>query len=112
MCIFCKIIDKEIPAKVVYEDKCLLAFEDTNPKAPVHILIIPKKHIDSLQDLSENDLNIIASITKAAKEIAKLKNIAESGYRLVVNNGPDAGQAVPHLHYHLLGGRLLQWPPG
>lgn len=112
MCIFCKIINKEIPAAVVYDDDSILAFKDINPQAPVHILIIPKKHISGIAELKKNDLSLLGKITEVAQKLAREQNIESSGYRLVVNNGPDAGQAVAHLHYHLLGGRKMQWPPG
>lgn len=112
MCIFCQIINKEIPANLVYEDKDLLAFRDINPQAPVHILIIPKKHIPGLAELKQKDFTLVAKITEAAQKLAREQNIENSGYRLVANNGSDGGQAVDHLHYHLLGGRKMTWPPG
>lgn len=109
-CLFCKIINKEIPSEIVYEDNDVLAFNDIDPKAPVHILIIPKKHITTYNDIE--DYEIIGKITKAVQQIAKEKNIDQKGYRVVTNCNNDGGQAVYHLHYHLLGGRSLQWPPG
>jgi histidine triad (HIT) family protein len=109
-CLFCKIIAKQIPASIVYEDEQVLAFNDINPQAPVHILVIPKQHVDSVAQLEEQKITgeLLAVIRKLAKE----RGLDKSGYRIVVNHGADAGQAVPHLHFHLLGGRLLTWPPG
>ncbi|HRD02803.1 MAG TPA: histidine triad nucleotide-binding protein [Candidatus Saccharicenans sp.] len=111
-CLFCHIINKEIPSKLVYEDEQVLAFEDIKPQAPVHLLIIPKRHIASLKEAEENDQNLLGYILLAARKIARDKGLAESGFRLVINTGPDAGQEVYHLHVHLLGGRGLGWPPG
>ncbi|MBU2567441.1 MAG: histidine triad nucleotide-binding protein [Elusimicrobia bacterium] len=111
-CIFCKIADKKISANVVYEDGEVLAFRDINPQAPVHILLIPKKHIPSFMDIVEADKGLIAAIYKAAQKIAGDASVDKKGFRLVVNNGQDAGQAVAHLHFHLLGGRKFSWPPG
>ncbi|MDD5136795.1 MAG: histidine triad nucleotide-binding protein [Candidatus Omnitrophica bacterium] len=111
-CLFCKIINKEIPAKVVLEDSGMVAFEDVNPQAPVHILIIPKEHIEKISDLSARHLEMVGRLVLAAKEIAKKRGIEESGYRIVMNCNRDAGQAVFHLHLHLLGGRKFSWPPG
>lgn len=111
-CIFCKIIKGEIPCEKVYEDDLVLSFKDLNPEAPVHVLIIPKKHIASTNDLKEEDANIIFAIFEAAKKIAVKLGIADSGYRIVNNCGEDAGQTVQHMHFHLLGGRSMTWPPG
>lgn len=111
-CLFCKIIKKKIPAKIAYEDDRVLAFHDISPQAPAHILIIPKKHLASINDLTEQDSAIIGYLHLIAKKLARELNIAKSGFRLVINNGPDAGQAVNHIHLHVLGGRKLQWPPG
>ena len=111
-CIFCKIINGEIPSQKVYEDDKIFAFKDINPEAPVHILIIPKKHIESLNDLKEEDKDIISHIFIKVKEIGNKLGISESGYRVVNNCGVDGGQTVSHIHFHLLGGRSLQWPPG
>ncbi len=111
-CLFCKIIKKKIPAKIAYEDDKVLAFYDINPQAPAHILIIPKKHIASLNDLQEKDSAIIGYLHLIAKKLAQELKIDKSGFRLVINNGPDAGQAVSHIHLHILGGRKLRWPPG
>ncbi len=109
-CIFCKIIKKDIPASVVYEDDKMLAFNDIAPQAPVHILVIPKQHVDSVDQLA--DMSVVADLFSVMKKLAAEKGIDKSGYRIVVNHGHDAGQAVPHLHFHLLGGRRLNWPPG
>lgn len=110
-CIFCKIARKEIPSSIVYEDDKLLVFEDLEPQAPVHLLIIPKIHIESLDEMREEDIGLIGYITYTAAKIAREKNLVD-GYRLVINCKEDGGQTVGHLHYHLLGGRSLQWPPG
>lgn len=110
-CLFCKIANKEIKASIVYEDENILAFDDINPQAPVHILIIPKKHISDLLSIQEEDKEVIFNIHKTIVKLAKEKNLGE-GFRVVVNNGKNAGQAVLHIHYHLLGGRKMQWPPG
>ncbi len=111
-CIFCKIINREIPAKIVYEDEKILAFDDIRPQAPVHTLIIPKEHLASLREVDENHTEILGYILRKAKEIAALKGIEASGFRVVLNTGPDSGQEVFHIHFHLLGGRKLGWPPG
>jgi histidine triad (HIT) family protein len=111
-CIFCKIAEKKIPAKVVYEDDAVLAFEDLSPQAPVHILIIPKKHIATLLDAGDEDLNLFGRIVKAANNIARDKGIAERGFRLLANCNSESGQSVFHIHFHLLGGRAMHWPPG
>jgi len=109
-CIFCKIIEKKIPSKMVYEDDKVFAFDDINPQAPVHILIIPKQHVDDVTEVK--DFNMVGYIYSIANMLAEQKGIANSGYRVVLNMGPDAGMAVHHLHFHLLGGRALHWPPG
>jgi len=111
-CLFCKIAKKEIPSKAVYEDDRVYAFEDINPQAPLHVLIVPKKHIASLNEFEKNDGGLLAEMHLAAKKIAKDKGVSEKGYRTVFNIGPDAGMAVAHLHLHLLGGRKFGWPPG
>ena len=110
--IFSKIINKEIPAEIVYEDDELLAFNDINPQAPVHILIIPKKEIKTLNDIQIEDKNILGKMILLAKDLAKKHNIDESGYRTVFNCNDDGGQTVFHIHLHLIGGRSLSWPPG
>lgn len=104
-CIFCKIISKEIPSEILYENERVIAFNDINPAAPVHVLIIPKKHIESMNEISEVDSDISAAMFKAAKEIAVIKNLSGHGYRIIINNGKAAGQEVFHLHMHLLGGK-------
>jgi histidine triad (HIT) family protein len=111
-CIFCKIIKKEIPSKIVYEDENIIGFEDINPQAPVHILIIPKEHIPMINDIRDNHIKLIGDMIFVAKKLAKEKGISETGYRLVFNNGENAGQEVFHIHLHLLGGRKFTWPPG
>jgi histidine triad (HIT) family protein len=111
-CLFCKISNKGIPAKVVYEDETILAFEDIHPKAPTHILIIPKDHFASLNDVPEDKVDLLGHILIKARQIARDKGIAESGYRIVLNTARDSGQDVFHIHFHLLGGRKMSWPPG
>ncbi len=111
-CIFCRIVKREIPADVVYEDPSVLAFKDINPQAPVHLLVVPKKHLARVMDVGPADAGLFADIHRVAQELAKKTGVEEGGFRLVVNNGANAGQAVDHLHYHLLGGRKLGWPPG
>jgi histidine triad (HIT) family protein len=109
--IFKRIIDKEIPAKIVYEDDQCLAFQDVNPQAPTHVLLIPKKEIPSLDRLSSEDQMLLGHLLLVIRKLAEQFKLS-SGYRVVVNCGPDAGQSVDHLHLHLLGGRALKWPPG
>ncbi len=111
-CIFCKIAQGEIPAEVVHETDQLVAFRDLNPQAPTHILVIPRKHIATLNDLEAEDAELMGRLYLAAKEIAAAEGIAERGYRTVVNCNPEAGQTVFHIHLHLLGGRSMGWPPG
>ncbi|MCM8899833.1 histidine triad nucleotide-binding protein [Caldicoprobacter algeriensis] len=111
-CIFCKIVDKQIPSRIVYEDDSILAFHDIDPKAPVHVLVIPKQHITSINEVTQENSQVIAHIFATMPKIAQQLGIKDSGYRVVVNCGKDAGQAVNHLHYHVLGGRSLTWPPG
>ena len=106
-CIFCKIIAKEIPGDVVYADEFVTAFRDIQPAAPTHILIIPNKHIASVNALEEDDAHLLGKMNLAAKQIAKDEGVDESGYRLIINNGPDAGQLVFHIHMHLLAGKKL-----
>lgn len=106
-CLFCKIIKKEIPSTIVYEDEEILAFRDINPVAPVHVLVIPKKHISSLVDLEPEDEAIVGKIYTIINKIAKQENIFESGFRVIVNCGEDGGQEVKHLHFHLIGGKKL-----
>lgn len=111
-CIFCKIANKEIPSTIVYEDDELLAFNDANPEAPVHILVIPKKHITSLNDAMPEDVQLLGKILLTIQKIAREQGIAEAGYRVVNNCGELGGQTVHHLHFHLLGGREMLWPAG
>ena len=111
-CVFCKIEKKEIPAEIVYEDDCCLAFRDINPQAPVHILIIPRRHIPSILELKEEDCELMGRMYLVANELARKEGIADRGFRVLINCGPEAGQAVFHIHMHLLGGRKLGWPPG
>jgi len=111
-CIFCKIAKKEIGASVLYEDNEIIAFNDRDPQAPTHVLVIPKEHIGTANDITKGTQSLIGKMTMAAKKVAKDAGIADSGYRLVINCGKDGGQLVEHLHLHLLGGRGLGWPPG
>ena len=111
-CIFCKIAGKKIPTKIVYEDDRCLAFEDINPQAPVHTLIIPKKHISTALEIGNEDQSLIGHLFQAAAKIAEEKGIDGKGFRLVMNTNADAGQTVFHIHLHLLGGRPRHWPPG
>jgi histidine triad (HIT) family protein len=110
-CLFCKIISGEIPAKKVYEDEHTLAFEDINPQAPTHVLIIPKKHLRGLKEALGEDADLIGRLHLAAAEIGRQRGI-EDGYRTVLNVGPKSGQSVFHMHVHLIGGRDMKWPPG
>jgi len=110
--LFLKIIDREIPADIVYETDDVLAFRDINPQAPVHILIIPKQHIRTMNDLQEDHSELVGKLFLAANELASREGIAEDGYRVVMNCNQAGGQAVYHIHLHLLGGRQMGWPPG
>jgi histidine triad (HIT) family protein len=111
-CLFCRIITREIPASIVYEDDHLLAFNDIDPQAATHVLIVPKRHIASLSDLQPGDDQIVGEIVRRAAAIAKERGIAERGFRTVFNTNREAGQTVFHIHLHLLGGRSMGWPPG
>jgi histidine triad (HIT) family protein len=111
-CLFCKIIEKKIPAKLVHEDELAIAFEDINPQAPTHLLIVPKKHIRDIHSIKKTDRELIGHIFFVAQMIGKKLGLDKSGYRMVINNGRDAGQAVFHIHLHLLSGRTFSWPPG
>jgi len=111
-CLFCKIVKKEIPASFEYFNDEVVAFNDVNPQAPVHIIIIPKLHIEKISDLELSHRNLITNLVLVANQLAKTKGIAESGYRIVINCNKQAGQSVFHLHLHLLGGRPMNWPPG
>jgi histidine triad (HIT) family protein len=108
-CLFCKIIAGEIPSKMAYKDKEVVAFADIKPAAPIHMMVVPVKHIVSLATMSEKDAPIIGKMTAVANKVAKDQGIAEKGYRLIINSGPEAGQVIQHLHMHLLGGRELKW---
>jgi len=111
-CLFCRIIENKIPSKKVYEDGQVFAFEDVNPQAPVHILIIPKKHIATSLDLTDEDNELVGRLYQVANKIAKDRGVDEKGFRLVMNCNRDAGQTVFHVHLHLLAGRAMHWPPG
>lgn len=111
-CIFCKIIRGEIPSKKVFEDEQLLVIEDITPQAPLHLLIIPKKHIINCLDMSEQDDGVVGYVFRKAGEIARQQGVADSGFRLVQNNGAGAGQSVFHVHFHMMAGRHFSWPPG
>ena len=111
-CVFCRIVAREIPATVVREDDATLAFRDLDPKAPVHVLVIPKRHIASVAETVSEDAPLLGRLVTAAAEIARAEGVAMDGYRLVLNSGPDGGQSVDHVHLHLLAGRSLHWPPG
>lgn len=112
MTIFEKIIRREIPAEIVWEDDDVLAFRDVNPQAPVHVLIVPKRLIARLADAAETDAALLGKLLLASRKVAAKLDILKSGYRVVINSGPDAGESVPHLHVHVLGKRALAWPPG
>lgn len=111
-CLFCGIVEGTIKANIVYQNDLVVAFSDIGPKAPVHVLIIPRKHIVGVLDVTVADGAVIAEIFQIAARLAREFGIADSGFRVVVNSGPDSGQSVFHLHYHLLGGRQMSWPPG
>ena len=112
MTLFEKIVAREIPAKIVFEDEDVLAFHDVNPQAPVHVLIVPKRVISRLAQTSESDQALLGKLILTAAKVARDLGVSESGYRVVINSGRDAGESVPHLHVHLLGKRALAWPPG
>ena len=111
-CLFCRIAAHEIPASIVYEDDLMIAFDDVNPQAPTHVLIVPKQHIPTLNDLKAADDDITGALVRRAGAIARERGIESSGYRTVFNTNGDAGQTVFHIHLHLIGGRSLGWPPG
>jgi len=111
-CLFCRIIAREIPGSIVYEDDRVLAFNDINPQGPTHVLVVPKQHIASLNDLTPGDDQIVGEVVRRAAAIARERGIAESGFRTVFNTNRGAGQTVFHIHLHLIGGRSLHWPPG
>jgi histidine triad (HIT) family protein len=112
MTIFEKIAAREIPAQIVFETDDILAFRDASPKAPVHVLIVPKYPIARIGEAGELDADLLGRLLLAAQSVARLEGVSDSGYRIVINNGRDAGESVPHLHLHVLGGRALAWPPG
>lgn len=112
MCIFCKIAAKSIPAKILFEDDDLMAFHDVNPVAPVHVLVIPKKHIVGLGDTSPEDMLLLGKLLSAARRAAEETCIVHSGFRTVINHGTHGGQSVFHMHVHVIGGRAMTWPPG
>ena len=111
-CLFCKIAKGEIDSEIVYNDGQWIAFKDINPQAPTHLLIVPKKHISTLMDIEDSDEKLMGSVSTVAKLLAKKNDLESSGFRLVLNCGSGAGQSVFHIHFHLLGGRPMQWPPG
>jgi histidine triad (HIT) family protein len=112
MCLFCKIVKKEIPAKILFEDEHLVAFSEVNPQAPTHALVIPKRHMVSLNEATPADAELLGRMLIAAQRVAREAGISDSGWRMVVNNGSHAGQSVFHVHAHVLGGRAMAWPPG
>jgi len=111
-CLFCRIVNKELSSKIVYEDEQVVAFEDINPQAPTHVLVVPRRHIAGLNDASADEAKLLGQLQLVAAQVARARGIVESGYRVVINNGRGAGQSVFHLHLHLLGGRGMRWPPG
>ncbi|HAT1884151.1 TPA: histidine triad nucleotide-binding protein [Legionella pneumophila] len=111
-CLFCKIVQGEIPATIVFEDKNIMAFRDIRPQAPTHLLIIPKRHIATINDVNDDDSELLANILIRAKKLARAEGLNEMGYRLVFNVNSGGGQEVYHIHLHLLGGRQMTWPPG
>lgn len=112
MCLFCRIASHEANAKVVYEDDDVVAFHDIRPQAPTHVLVIPRKHVQSLEHAQDADEALLGKLLLRTRAIARTLGLAEGGYRVVINTGDDAGQTVPHVHAHLVGGRSLRWPPG
>jgi len=111
-CLFCKIADGQIPAKIEFQDDLAVAFHDINPQAPIHIIIIPRKHIPTIFDITKDDREITAHLYDVANEIAKGRELVDDGFRLVINYGKSAGQEIGHIHIHMLGGRIFGWPPG
>ena len=111
-CLFCKIIGREIPGSIVYEDDHVIAFNDIKPQAPTHVLVVPKRHIESLNELQPGDDQIVGELIRRAAAIAKERGVSAGGFRTVCNTNRDGGQTVFHIHVHLLGGRRMQWPPG
>ncbi|MGC9996882.1 MAG: histidine triad nucleotide-binding protein [Terriglobia bacterium] len=111
-CIFCRIVERSLPARIVFEDEEIVAFEDAHPQAPVHTLIVPRKHLASLKDATADDAALLGRMLVVATQLARERGLETRGYRTVVNTGTGAGQSVFHLHLHLLGGRVFHWPPG
>jgi histidine triad (HIT) family protein len=111
-CIFCRIADHEIPSKLLYEDEDIVAFEDAAPQAPVHFLVIPRKHVAAVKDMPASEADLLGRMLRMGASLAKEKGLEPNGYRFVLNYGKDGGQLVDHLHLHVLGGRALAWPPG
>jgi len=111
-CIFCEIIAGRIPSQIVYSSPDVTAFRDVNPQAPTHLLVVPNRHVESIADVGAEDGELLTRLLEVANQLARQEGVADSGYRLVVNKGPNAGQTVAHLHFHLLGGRPMTWPPG
>jgi histidine triad (HIT) family protein len=111
-CLFCRIARRELPAKILFETERVVSFEDIRPQAPVHVLVIPKAHFASLEDAPDGSEGLLGELLMAARRAAREKGVAETGFRVVLNTGPDSGQEVPHIHVHVIGGRRLRWPPG
>lgn len=111
-CVFCQVISKKLPSKIEYEDENLAIFWDINPQAPIHLLVVPKKHIPRMSDFQEEDWHLLSKMMLASKQIVKKMKLSEKGFRLVLNDGRDSGQSIFHLHLHILSGRRLMWPPG
>lgn len=111
-CVFCRIIKRQSPARIVYEDESVVALEDANPQAPVHLLVLPRQHLPSLKDAAPEDEPLLGRLLSIAARLARERGLDSKGYRTVINNGPFAGQSVFHLHVHVLGGRVFHWPPG
>ncbi|MCD5414090.1 MAG: histidine triad nucleotide-binding protein [Clostridiales bacterium] len=111
-CIFCKIVKKEIPTEIIFEDEHIMAFNDINPQAPIHLLIIPKKHIPSIRETGQLHVSLLPDIFNAINKLAKQFGVYNNGYRIINNCGDDGGQTVHHLHFHFLAGRQMKWPPG
>lgn len=111
-CIFCEIIEKKRPAKIIYEDEFVVAFDDINPQAPVHVLVIPKKHISTILDIKDEDKVLLGYLFQIGNKIVKDRGVAERGFRFVMNCNSEAGQTIYHMHLHILGGRWMLWPPG
>lgn len=111
-CLFCKIIGGEVPSKILYSDNDVVAIEDINPQAPTHVLVLPRKHIPTTTDIDDEDFELMGRCLAVSNHIAKEKGIDQSGFRIVLNSGADAGQSVYHIHFHVFGGRPMRWPPG